>query len=104
MVSRSMAKIKESSRSIRHKKRVRAQVRAYLTVVAFLLGIACIAAGTVMLMRGKILERSFTRHERTDAARFDFDEPTTIQADGELYDGVPFHVRVVPGGLNIYRP
>ena len=57
-----------------------------------------------MLMRGKILERSFTRHERTDAARFDFDEPTTIQADGELYDGVPFHVRVVPGGLNIYRP
>ena len=28
----------------------------------------------------------------------------TIQIDGELYDDLPFDVRVVQGGLRMYRP
>ena len=56
------------------------------------------------LMRGKILEQRYTRHELAPRIRASFAEPTTVQVDGELYDGLPFDVRVIPGRLKVYRP
>ena len=56
------------------------------------------------LMRGKILEQRYTRHELAPRIRASFAEPVTVQVDGELYDGLPFDVRVIPGGLKVYRP
>lgn len=57
----------------------------------------------VQLVRGKILEQPYTRHERADALRVEFAQPTTVQIDGELYEGLPFDVRVVHDQLRIYR-
>lgn len=57
----------------------------------------------IELMRGKILEQRYTLHERVQGVRAVFAEPTTVQVDGELYDGLPFDVKVVHGALRIYR-
>ena len=62
-----------------------------------------IPGALVQLVRGKILEQRYTIHERAQRLKVDFDRPTTIQIDGELYDDLPFDVRVVPGKLRMYR-
>ncbi|MBQ6595387.1 MAG: diacylglycerol kinase family lipid kinase [Clostridia bacterium] len=61
-------------------------------------------AALVTLMSKRILEHDQTLHMRSDRLKADFREPVTIQIDGELYDRLPFDVRVVPGGLMMYRP
>ena len=58
----------------------------------------------VQLMRGKILGQSYTRHALTQRLRVRFAQPATVQIDGELYDDLPFDVRIVPSGLKVYRP
>lgn len=63
-----------------------------------------IVPALIQLMRGKILEQRYTRHERAERLRAAFAEPATVQVDGELYDNLPFDVRVVPAGLKVYRP
>ena len=62
-----------------------------------------IPGALVQLMRGKLLEQRYTFHERATRLEARFVRPTTIQIDGELYDDLPFDVRVVHGGLKMYR-
>ena len=58
----------------------------------------------IKLMQGKILEQDFTFKEMTEKVKITFDEPVTIQIDGELYDGLDFDLSIVKGGLKLYRP
>lgn len=62
-----------------------------------------IPGALVKLAGGKILGASYTIHRRAERLRAVFAEPTTIQIDGELYDDLPFDVRVIHDGLKIYR-
>ena len=62
-----------------------------------------IPGALVRLMQGSILKQRFTRHELTKHMRAEFEGNITVQIDGELYDGLPFDVHVVEGGLNMYR-
>lgn len=62
-----------------------------------------IPGALVKLMQGRILEQRYTFHERTKRLKVDFENPTTVQIDGELYEGLPFDVRVVGNQLRMYR-
>lgn len=55
-------------------------------------------------MKGKILEQDFTAFERLEHIRLEFDNPVTIQIDGELYDDIDFDLSIVKGGVKIFRP
>ncbi|MBO6263190.1 MAG: diacylglycerol kinase family lipid kinase [Clostridia bacterium] len=58
----------------------------------------------IKLMKGKILEQDFTKFELVENVKIEFDKPVTVQIDGELYDGLDFDLRLVSGGIRIYRP
>lgn len=58
----------------------------------------------IKLMQGKILEQDFTTMESVDHVRIEFDEPVTIQIDGELYDDIDFDLSLVRNGIRVYRP
>ena len=62
-----------------------------------------IPGALLKLMQGKILQQRYTIHARTDRVRATFAERTTVQVDGELYDDLPFDVRVVSNQLHMYR-
>ena len=62
-----------------------------------------IPGALIKLMQGKILEQKFTRHERAERLLVEFGKPATIQIDGELYENLPFDVRVVHDRLLMYR-
>lgn len=62
-----------------------------------------IPGALVRLMRGKILGWKHTFHERTPHLEVEFRPAATIQIDGELYDNLPFDVRVVHNSLKMYR-
>lgn len=62
-----------------------------------------IPGALVKLLRGKILEQQYTIHALAPELKAMFDRPTTIQIDGELYDDLPFDVRVVHNQLRVYR-
>ena len=64
---------------------------------------AMIPGALVKLMQGKILRQRYTLHERTERIRASFEERTSVQVDGELYDDLPFDVRVVSNRLQVYR-
>lgn len=42
--------------------------------------------------------------ESVDHVRIEFDEPVTIQIDGELYDDIDFDLSLVRNGIRVYRP
>ena len=58
----------------------------------------------VKLLKGKILEQDFTTKEMVESVKLDFDEPITIQIDGELYDDLKFDLSVKKGELKLFRP
>lgn len=62
-----------------------------------------IPGALVRLAMGKLLKWKHTFHERTDRLVVEFMPPATIQIDGELYDNLPFDVRVVSNKLRMYR-
>ena len=62
-----------------------------------------IPGALVRLMMGKILTWKHTVHERTMRLEAVFSPAATIQIDGELYDNLPFDVRVVHNSLRMYR-
>ena len=64
---------------------------------------AMIPGALVKLLSSKILDQKYTIHTLAPALKARFDRPTTIQIDGELYDGLPFDVQVVHDQLRIYR-
>lgn len=58
----------------------------------------------VKLMKGKILEQDFTVMERVDRVKIEFEQPSTVQIDGELYENLDFDLSLVKGGVKVYRP
>ena len=62
-----------------------------------------IPGALLKLMQGRILEMPYAKHELTTQLKAMFDRPTTIQIDGELYENLPFDVRVVHNKLRMYR-
>lgn len=57
----------------------------------------------VRLMLGRILQWKHTFHERAPRLEATFTPAATIQIDGELYDSLPFDVRVAHNRLRMYR-
>jgi len=62
-----------------------------------------IPGALLKLLQGRILEKAYTKHEKTEHLKVVFDQPTTIQIDGELYENLPFDVKVVSNRLRMYR-
>ena len=58
----------------------------------------------IKLMRGKILEQTFCEHTTFDHVEAVFDNPITIQIDGELYHDIKFDIHVEKAKLNLFRP
>ena len=56
------------------------------------------------LMKRQILTLPTTVFRRADRLRIDSEAPMPIQIDGEIYEDLPFDVRVVAGALRVYRP
>ncbi len=58
----------------------------------------------ISVMRGKILETSFTEHQRCQKVKIESDALFSVQVDGEIYDNIPFEVEIVKNKLLMYRP
>ncbi len=57
----------------------------------------------IALLKGKILQYPLVKHIACDSLRFCSQEPCTVQLDGELYQDLPFDVKLCKG-LRFYRP
>ncbi len=55
------------------------------------------------LKKGKILTVPETIHETTEEIKIFSDKPCTIQVDGEIYENVPFEVKIISNQLRVYR-
>ena len=58
----------------------------------------------ITLMRRRILGYRTTTFKRQERLRIQSGAPTPIQIDGEIYEDLPFDVRLVHGVLRFYRP
>ncbi len=56
------------------------------------------------LMRGKINAIKEVTAARVKSASFSTEQPCSIQAEGEIYDGMKLEAHVVEGGLRFYLP
>lgn len=65
---------------------------------------AKIPAAFAKLMKRRILDLPTTTHRRVDRLKITADAPMPIQIDGEIYEDLPFDVRVVSGVLRMFRP
>lgn len=62
-----------------------------------------IVGAFIQLKTGKILKHKQAEHFTCSSANIVTDKPCTIQVDGELYENVPFSVKVVSNTLKMYR-
>ena len=58
----------------------------------------------IKLMRGKINSIKEVTAVRVKSASFTTEVPCSIQAEGEIYDGVKLDAHIVEGGLKFYLP
>ena len=58
----------------------------------------------VQLMKKRILQLKHTCFRRDEALTIRSDLPLPIQIDGEIYEDLPFDVRIVHDVLRVYRP
>ena len=65
---------------------------------------AAIPFAFVRLMQKRVLELPSAVFKRFPALRMSTDGPMPIQIDGEIYDHLPFDVRIVAHKLRVYRP
>ncbi len=56
------------------------------------------------LKKGKIMTYPQTIHENMTEIKIHTDEPVTVNVDGELYENIPFEVKIVSDTLRVYRP
>ena len=56
------------------------------------------------LMKRRVLELKATVFKRQDALAVRSESPMPIQIDGEIYEDLPFDVRLIHGVLRFYRP
>ncbi len=57
----------------------------------------------IQLKKGKVLQLKQAMHITTDCVKVDTKLPYTVNVDGELYDDIPFEVKIVSNTLKIYR-
>ena len=62
-----------------------------------------IPGALMKLVQGKILQAKFTLHELAPRMQVEFKRAASVQIDGEIYDDLPFDVRVVHRQLKMYR-
>ena len=62
-----------------------------------------IPAAFIKLMKGKILQESFTDFARCERVEVFPEKKLTVQVDGELYEGLPFIVDIVKNKLRMFR-
>ena len=65
---------------------------------------AGIPAAFLKLMRRQVLTHPKTRFHRAERLRLVSDAPMPLQIDGEIYEDLPFDVRVVHDALRVFRP
>ena len=58
----------------------------------------------IKLMLGKINAIKEVTFARVKQARFETEKPCSIQAEGEIYDGVTLDAHIVEGGLKFFLP
>lgn len=58
----------------------------------------------IRLMGRRVLELKQTVYKRQSALAVRSDAPMPIQIDGEIYENLPFDVRLIHGALRFYRP
>lgn len=63
-----------------------------------------IVSAFLKLKKGRIMEIGEVIHDITDEIKITPDKPVTVNVDGELYDGIPFDVKIVSDTLRVYRP
>lgn len=57
----------------------------------------------IKLKKGKILLLKQSEHFECDSVKIQTQKPCTINVDGELYENIPFEVKIVPNTLKMYR-
>lgn len=55
------------------------------------------------LKRGKILTMKQATHCTCENVKIETDKPCTVNVDGELYENIPFEVKIVSNTLKMYR-
>ena len=65
---------------------------------------ARIPGAFVKLLRHRILELPTTTFRRAPTLRVESDGTMPVQIDGEIYEDLPFDVRVISGVLRVFRP
>lgn len=65
---------------------------------------AAIPHAFLMLMRRKVLDLKATLFTRQSELTVRADMPMPVQIDGEIYEDLPFDVRLVHGELRFFRP
>ncbi len=55
------------------------------------------------LKRGKILTMKQATHCTCENVKIETDKPCTVNVDGELYESIPFEVKIVSNTLKMYR-
>lgn len=58
----------------------------------------------VKLMKGKILEQKFCKLTYPDRVNAVFENPISVEIDGEIYENIKFDVHIEKGKLNMFRP
>ncbi len=57
----------------------------------------------IKLKAGKILKLKQSEHIQTESVKVTTKLPYTVNVDGELYDNIPFEIKIVSNKLKIYR-
>ncbi len=55
------------------------------------------------LKRGKILTMKQAQHFTCEDIKIQTEQPCTVNVDGELYDNIPFDVKIISNTLKMYR-
>ncbi len=58
----------------------------------------------IKLKKGKVLTLAQAHHEKMREIKITTDTPVTVNVDGELYENIPFEVKIVSDTLKMYRP
>ncbi len=58
----------------------------------------------IKLKKGKVLTLKQAIHERMTEIKIDAPHPYTVNVDGELYDDIPFEIKIVKDSLRVFRP
>lgn len=56
------------------------------------------------LLTGQILRQPYVLSERKTRVSVSFEHPVSIEIDGEIYENLPFDIRLIPNTLRIFRP